>query len=95
MAGRKCFDSVDSVGELFKDEVRRSRGTGAREHTVEEGASGSAWLGAGEGSPEQKAMSLAVLALEASTRSLKKCRIPTCAYRICIVTGFPGDSFAH
>lgn len=45
MAGRKCFDSVDSVGELFKDEVRRSRGTGAREHTVEEGASGSAWLG--------------------------------------------------
>lgn len=50
--------------------------------------------GAGAGSPEQE-MSLAVLALEASTRSLKKCRIPTRAYRIYIVTRFPGDSFAH
>lgn len=59
-----------------------------REQVVQRG-----W-GAGEGSSEQE-MSLPMLALAVSTRSLKKCRIQTHAYRIYIVTRFPGDSSAH
>lgn len=42
--GENLFDSVGKVRELFKGEVRRSRGT-EQESTLEEGASGSAWLG--------------------------------------------------
>lgn len=94
MAGRKfVWFSGQSKGAVQGWGQKKPRHRSKRAHLRREQVVQRGW-GAAEGSSEQE-MSLTMLTLEVSTKSVKKCRIQTQAYRIYIVTKFPGNSFAH